>query len=143
MCQVSDDPGEWAGEWNGGDGPHERESERVSSQVGEVFWDGVTGKKLDAIKVRQAREEELKFVEGKPLYEVVPVEEAWKETGKAPISTKWIDTDKGEEYRSRWVARDFKDSKTDEYFAATPPWEMIKLLVSLAASQKGSKGKGE
>ena len=84
-------------------------------------------------RVKEAREEELEFVEGKPLYEKVRVQEAWAVTGRAPISTKWVDIDKGGEYRSRWVARDFNNSRTDEYFAATPPWEFIKWLLSMAA----------
>ena len=38
------------------------------------------------------------------------------------------------------MARDFKNSVTDEFFAATPPWEATKLLLSLAANQ-GNSGK--
>ena len=29
------------------------------------------------------------------------------------------------------------NSKTDEYYAATPPWEAVKMLLSIAASQEG------
>ncbi len=28
------------------------------------------------------------------LYEKVPIEECWKETGKAPVGVKWVDTNK-------------------------------------------------
>ena len=62
---------------------------------------------------------------------------------KPPISTRWIDVNKGDEtnpnYRSRWVARDFKgdDKDRDGLFAATPPLEAKKLLISSAASQMG------
>ena len=64
-------------------------------------------------------------------------------TGEAPISTRWIDVNKGDEsnpnYRSRWVGRDFKgsDKDRDDLFAATPPLEPKKLLISSAASQMG------
>ena len=40
------------------------------------------------------------------------------------------------------MARDFKNTETDEHFAATPPWEMIKFLLSLFASQGGHRGDG-
>ena len=80
---------------------------------------------------------EFEFIDQKPLYEVVDVEESWQQTGKAPISTKWVDVDKGNgELRSRWVARQFKTETTDQYYAATPPWETIKLLLSLMASRR-------
>ena len=46
------------------------------------------------------------------------VEEAWRITGRAPVSTRWVDTDKGfmgdsQEIRSRMVARDFKGEDKD------------------------------
>ena len=56
-----------------------------------------------------------------------------------PVSTRWTIVNKGDlqnpEVRARWVARDFKTFMSDEFFAATPPWEVIVLLISLAASQ--------
>ena len=57
----------------------------------------------------------MSFLKGK-IFKVVNKSEAWRIAGKAPISTKWADTEKthgiGEPMiRSRWVARDFKDPK--------------------------------
>ena len=80
------------------------------------------------------------------VYVKVPEAECWKNTGKAPISTKWIDINKGDstnpKYRSRNVAREIAKSKLDGLFAATPPLEAVKTLVSLAASQRNiSKNK--
>ena len=65
--------------------------------------------------VRKARREEMEHMKGK-IFKVVKKEEAWRVTGKAPMSTKWVDTDKTHgtaepTVRSRWVARDFKDPK--------------------------------
>ena len=57
------------------------------------------------------------------LWKVVPIEESWERTGKAPVSVRWVDTNKGgpEEWlvRSRLVARDFKgnDKWRDDLFA--------------------------
>ena len=59
--------------------------------------------------------------------------------GKAPITTKWVDVDKGRDgevlIRSRLVARDFKnknDERNFDVFAATPPLEMKRLLFRMA-----------
>ena len=52
------------------------------------------------------------------------------------ISTKWIDTNKGTKdspnYRSRLVGREIKKDKIvrNDLYAATPPLEVIKLLIA-------------
>ena len=116
--------------------PHE-----VEFYSGAHFVDDITGEELPWREVVKARRKELQFIESKPLYEVRPTAEASRSTGRPPISTKWLDIYKGGgNWRSRWVARQFNDgSDQGEYFAATPPFEAIKLLVSLAASQKSTE----
>ncbi len=62
--------------------------------------------------VEKAREEEMGHMKGK-TFKVVKKREAYETTGRAPISTKWVDTDKTHGQgkmlvRSRWVPRDFK-----------------------------------
>ena len=74
----------------------------------------------------------------------VHINECLKATGKRPVKGRWVDINKGDEqhpnYRSRYVGREFKSGDhRDDLFAATPPIEAIKTLVSLAASQKGCK----
>ena len=102
-------------------------------------WDASSGAKLDATLVRKAKEEELRYTDSIPLYDVVPSSESFAKTGKAPVSTKWTVVNKGDEanpeVRARWVARDFKTSVSDDFFASTPPWELIIMIISLAASQ--------
>ncbi len=41
------------------------------------------------------------------------------------------------DHRSRLVARPFNRNGEDALFAATPPLEGLKFLVSMVASQKG------
>ena len=57
-----------------------------------------------------------------------------KITGKPPIDTRWIDTNKGDvthpKYGSRLVAKQFKVNVQPELFAALPPTECMRLLVS-------------
>ena len=62
------------------------------------------------------------------------------ETCKAPIGTRWIDINKGDdkepEYRSRLVAQQIKHhSKGKSIFAATRPLEPQKLLFSMAVTE--------
>ena len=52
------------------------------------------------------------------VYTKVPLEECWKETGMAPIGTRWVDVNKGDEdnpeYRSRLVAKEIKVNKRED-----------------------------
>ena len=61
----------------------------------------------------KAREEELQWVEKQQKYEVADIDEAWEVTGKAPITLKWVDRNKGDwerpNYRSRLVVREVKN----------------------------------
>ena len=105
-------------------------------------YDDVSGAPLDPAKVYEAKKEEVKFIRDMKLYHEVPIKECWERIGKIPITTKWIDINKGDnvnpKYRSRNVAREIARSKQDGLFAATPPLEVMKLLLSTLAS--GNKG---
>ena len=76
------------------------------------------------------------------FYEKVPVAQCLAETGKKPIGTRWVDTNKGDatcpKVRSRLVAQELNRGKMPELFAATPPLEYIKFLISLCASSQWS-----
>ena len=68
----------------------------------------------------------------------VPRDECFQNTGKPPIKLRWIDINKGDDtsplYRSRIVAKEINTHARPDLFAATPPVEYIKYLVSRAAS---------
>ena len=68
------------------------------------------------------------------VYIKVAIEQCLKETGKRPIGTRWVDTNKGDKIkpkiRSRLVAQELKRDKQPELSAATPPVEYIRYLVS-------------
>jgi hypothetical protein len=73
-------------------------------------------------------------------------EGCWTKSGKAPVSLRWFDTDKGDadkgyDVRSRLVARDFRgnDKHRDDLFAETPPLESLRVLMSRAAC-RGCRG---
>ena len=82
----------------------------------------------------------------------VPISKCIERTGKPPIGTRWVDINKGDnvhpEYRSRVVAQEINVEKREDLFAATPPLESMKLLLSLAVTegigyQKGKKKQGK
>ena len=79
------------------------------------------------------------------VYEKVDTQECWDNTGKEPIGTRWVDVNKGDdvnpECRSRIVAQEIKMDKRENLFAATPPLEAKKLLISMAVTAGiGHKG---
>ena len=105
-------------------------------------WDDVHGKMLSLKKVREGRKEEIDYIHQRRIWSEVSVEECWKKTGKKPVSVKWVDTDKGSGaesiIRCRLVARDFKvkgERDREDLFAATPPLELIRALISRTASR--------
>ena len=100
----------------------------------------ITGAKLDPQKVFEAHRVEMEFMTTLNVWDVVPVDECWAETGRAPIGTRWIDQNKGDDarpdYRSRLVVQETRTSGTiaagdiAATFAATPPLEALRLLAS-------------
>jgi len=109
----------------------------------EYAWDDVNDIAVPIEMVKKARRVEMGHMKNK-IFKVVKKEEALRVTGKAPISTKWVDTDKthgtGEPMvRSRWVARDFKDPKEkdrEDLFSATPPIELMRFVLSRQATRR-------
>ena len=92
--------------------------------------------------MEEARTEELAYMKANGIYAKVPVDTCWAETGKAPLSLRWVDTNKGDDehevYRSRLVVRELRVRNTtlsaSDLFAAMPPYECLKLMISLWVS---------
>lgn len=105
-------------------------------QPTQQFWDDISGKKTkpELKKAGNVREFQKHMV-----YTKVPVSFAWKRTSKKPIGVRWVDINKGDDvhpnYSSRLVAKEIKVRSDLSLFAATPPWETIKLLFSLAVTR--------
>ena len=106
--------------------------------------DDLSGEKLPLDLVLAARKEEVDHMLGHTFH-IVDRAECIAKTGKQPISTCWIDTDKSHgqgvmKVRSRFVARDFKKGERDreDLFCATPPLELLRVLVSLLVTRRRS-----
>ena len=71
--------------------------------------------------VEAARKVEMETFKKHGLYEKVPIEECWKETGKGPVGVKWVDTNMGDkekpEYRCRLVAKEITGGEEDVVLA--------------------------
>ena len=88
---------------------------------------------------QRARTEEVSFMKKLGVWEPSSLEERLQMTGRSPVSTRWVDVDKGREgrveIRSRLVARDFKvkgDKREVDTFAAMPPMEAKRVLLRMA-----------
>jgi hypothetical protein len=103
-----------------------------------VIKDSVTGQPLERALVDAARKLEMEYFESKNVWVRRPRSEALAKTGKAPITVRWIDTNKGDDespnYRSRLVAREIRRKGENPIFAPTPPLESLRTVISLAAS---------
>ena len=103
------------------------------------FYDELSGSWLDPDRVKQARIEEMEEFRKHKVYEKVTIQECWDKTGRNPIGVKWVDVNKGDnsnpDYRSRLVAQEIKTDKREDLFAATPPLEAIKMVLSMAVTE--------
>eukprot|EP00969_Alexandrium_andersonii_P111248 4912077-Alexandrium_andersonii.AAC.1 len=62
-------------------------------------------------------------------WDVIPIREAYRLTGKRPLKWRWVDCNKGDrgqyDIRCRWVAKEVADHHSDQFSAATPPLEAL------------------
>jgi hypothetical protein len=114
------------------------EDEQLAAWTTGEVYDEITGATLPPQLVQQARAEEIKFMLDWGVWERALITDCWAETGKAPIGSKWVDVNKGDAtkplIRSRFVVKEIATYKSDDFFAATPPLEALRLLLSVAAS---------
>jgi hypothetical protein len=122
------------------------EQECLQKHGHQRYWDAITNEELPANLTAEARAEELAFMDEWKVWDVVPLTECWKNTGKKPLQSKWVDVNKGDlkrpVVRSRFVAKEFADKRSDEFFAATPPLEALRMLLSHAATGRQSSKRG-
>ena len=108
-----------------------------------VAKDDVSGKDLVPELVVKAREEEMSYFRKLGVYKVVPREHQ-KGTGGKIIGTRWVDVNKGDaespNCRSRLVGREFNVGRDNTLYAATPPLEALRVVISHAATYGRGKG---
>ena len=99
-----------------------------------VVRDEYTGEPLSHELVRRGKAEELKYFKSKNVWREVPRSRA---AGKRVVGTRWVCSNKGDEenpeVRCRLVCQEVKTYQSEEFFAATPPVESLRLIMSMAA----------
>ena len=123
---------------------HEAEMlQEFSYAAGRQFWDENTGELLPPELVAASRSEELQFMNGWRVWDEVPISECVQRTGKKPLGSRWVDVNKGDfvrpDVRSRLVAQEIAHHRNDDFYAATPPLEALRMLLSVLASTRGAK----
>ena len=107
----------------------------------ECAWDDVKGVPLDPKAVKAARKEEMGYIRRMRVYDRIKRSKVL-EAGHKIIKVRWIDTNKGDDInpnmRSRLVAKEFNfaDKNRTDLFAATPPLEVLKSILSWVASNQ-------
>ena len=106
------------------------------------FNDDVSGRVLDHELAVKARKLETDFFRKMRVYDKV-LRAAATRDGCRVISTKWVDINKGDQkaqnYSARLVDRELKlDSRLD-LFAATPPFDAIRIIRSLCANNQNGQ----
>ena len=100
------------------------------------------GVRPDRQAVIRAMMEELEFFKKMNVYRMIKRKDAFV-SGSKLISTKWVDTNKrtieNPNIRCRLVGREIRRSKKSEYFTATPPLEVTKILSTDCVNSQNSR----
>ena len=101
--------------------------------------DDVSGAALDPEMVVKARQLEMDYFRKMGVYHKITRKTMQQHGGKT-IGTRWIDIKRGDEkmpdYRSRLVGKEFNVGSDPALYAATPPLEALRLVVSRAATMR-------
>ena len=101
--------------------------------------DDLTGQPLPDELVADGKKKELAYFDSKGVWELSSIEECKRLTGRKPISTRWVCTNKGDHdkpnVRCRLVARQIRHPGTESVFAPTPPLEALRTVLSCAVTQ--------
>jgi len=111
---------------------------QVNKAGEEEYKDSVTGQPLNPTLVKEARRKEMEYFDSMKVWMRKNRSDAFRDMGKAPISVRWVDVNKGDDenpnYRSRLVAREIRRFGEEPIFAPTPPLESLRTILSLAAT---------
>ena len=129
-------------DWNPGKDPvteycRESEDPEIDGKDYDTIRDSVTGDLLPSKLVEKAHDEEIMFMNDWKVGDLVPMSQAKARTGEPPLRGKWVNVNKQDEanplIRSRYVACEVNTYRDESLFAATPPLEALRLLLSQTA----------
>ena len=110
---------------------------------GMEFYDDAYGRPFNKERAVAARQIEMEFFWGMRVHSNVD-RSAARQIGAPVITTKWIDTSKGDDnnlgHRARLVGRKITTDQRPDLFAATPPIESLRVISSMCASNRRGHG---
>ena len=99
----------------------------------EVAWDDVTNAELIPGLAKGAQQVEMGLFRKLGVYDYATRAEQEQCLGKI-VGVRWVDVNKGDseepEYRSKLVGQEFAIGKDDALYAATPPLEALRIIIS-------------
>ena len=117
--------------------PHDEFEGHKQLHHGMEYYDDVYGKPLEKNMAIQARKLEMQFVKKKQVHSKFDRAEA-KGIGAKIITTRWIDTNKGDEINrdcpSRFASSEIQTNNGFDLFVATPPLESLRVILSICQS---------
>jgi hypothetical protein len=107
--------------------------------------DDLNGEWLSAELVTASKIDELKATYQRHVWTEVPIAQCLAVTGQKPISVRWVVHNKGDNenpnVRARLVARHIREKyggkEVDDLFAAMPPFEAVKLILTKCVQSLG------
>ena len=118
-------------------------------EYNDEVYDAITSAKLDPNLIAVSRAEEMNFLRDLGTCTVEKKSECLAATGRPPLPSGWVDVNKGDAVRpalrSRWVVKETKHVTSmdtgdpAQTFSATPPYECLRMMISMTMSPRGAR----
>ncbi len=128
----------WVNEFsNAGEGGEYEENMQIMQEA----WDDVHGGELHIGEVEVARGEEVGYMVNRGIWSEVPIGESCEKTGKALVSVRWVDVNKGGEGAMEVVFLDVLcPTMKIFWFAAGLDETRLPPMTALASHDRGQSG---
>ena len=117
---------------------------KLSDHFKPRYRDEYTGEDLPTSHTHKAILDELQYLNNE-VWEGVDIKEALSEPDAKVIGTRWVNCNKRDihdpDVRARLVAQEVNTHPEDSFFAATPPLEAKRMLMSEFATERYRDGK--
>ena len=109
------------------------------------FVDDLTSLRLSPDIFKAPRPKELEHFRTRQVWDVRSINDARRRMGRAPISVRWVETNKGEDrspnIRSGLVAEEIRTTGRDSIFSPTPPLEFLRMILTMETTSFGEDWK--
>ena len=117
---------------------------KIAGNYKDIYKDEYTGEALPTTHIHEAIINELVYL-NQHVWEGVDQEVAKAEPGAKIISARWVNCNKRDvhspDVRARYVAQEVNQYADESFYAATPPLEAKRMLVSQLCTERTRDGK--